>query len=531
MKPFLTLLFLVHLSALAQDRMSTVTLPKGTERRVALVVGNRDYQHEQPLKNPLNDADDMARVLGQMGFAVTVLKNADYRTLGSGITDFVSKLTKSDVALFYFSGHGIGYQGQNYLMPVDGRITCMERIPNEALSLEKILSGFEDQKVRNSFVFLDACRSLPKYPGCYDQSRNSAGPQGLTIPTNNPQGSFIAFATAEGRTADDNQQERNGLFTSELLKHIAKPNLGIRTIMDQVTGGVRQRSGNKQQPKRYEDLEGDFYFLVSKTPSPPVDSVVITPTKPTTDFLVGPAMVMVKGGTFQMGSNQYDDEGPVHPMKVSDFLMGKYEVTVTEYMQFVAETNSHYPQWLEAGSECNIETGTFSYYKDIGYTSRQSQLPIVGVSWDDAVAYCDWLSTKNKRKYRLPTEAEWEYAARGGQSSRGYTHAGGNNADSVGWSDANSGGKPHNVGGKAANELGLFDLSGNVWERCSDWLGAYSRNAQTNPTGPATPQKFRVIRGGSWNLDPLNCRSTLRSGITPTSRTNYIGFRVVSQAQ
>ena len=130
------------------------------------------------------------------------------------------------------------------------------------------------------------------------------------------------------------------------------------------------------------------------------------------------------------------------------------------------------------------------------------------------------------KNFRLPTEAEWEYAARGGQKSRGYKYAGSNALSDVAWYTDNSGSKTHPVKQKQANELGLYDMSGNVWEWCQDWSGSYSSNAQTNPTGPSSGSD-RVIRGGSWNGSASYCRVADRYSNSPGNRNGNLGFRVV----
>ncbi len=237
-------------------------------------------------------------------------------------------------------------------------------------------------------------------------------------------------------------------------------------------------------------------------------------------------MVLIEGGTFQMGSSDGElREKPMYSVTVSDFYLSKYELTVKEYLAFAKEAKAHYPEWLEAGSKYNINTGTADYYRKLGSALQDENNPIVGVSWEDAVAYCQWFSAKNGGQYRLPTEAEWEYAARGGKQGKGAPYAGSAAVDEVAWYSTNSSSKPHPVGGKKANELGLFDMSGNVWEWCSDWYGSYSSGAQTNPTGPTTGSG-RVYRGGSWGGDPQIARVAYRGNGGPTLRGNNLGFRL-----
>jgi formylglycine-generating enzyme required for sulfatase activity len=220
-----------------------------------------------------------------------------------------------------------------------------------------------------------------------------------------------------------------------------------------------------------------------------------------------PTMIAIAGGSFTMGSNSGEsDEKPTHTVTVSSFSMGKYEITVAEYKAFctaAGRTMPDAPSW--------------------GWNDKH---PIVNVNFNDANAYCNWLSETTGQNYRLPTEAEWEYAARGGQKSNGYTYSGGNDLEEVGWSSDNAGGQTQAVGRKSPNELGLYDMSGNVWEWCKDWYGTYAADAQTNPRGPSSGID-RVLRGGSWYYAAAYCRVAFRTYYSPEYRNYRYGFRVV----
>jgi formylglycine-generating enzyme required for sulfatase activity len=215
-------------------------------------------------------------------------------------------------------------------------------------------------------------------------------------------------------------------------------------------------------------------------------------------------MVLVRGGTFQMGSNDGgSDEKPVHSVTVDDFYISKYEVTFAQYDKFCEATNRKQPD-------------------DEGW--GHGNRPVINVSWHDAVAYCKWAGG------RLPTEVEWEYAARGGNKSRGYKYAGSNDIDKVAWQsgdDWGSLGSTKPVGQKQPNELGLYDMSGNVWEWCSDWYGEnyYKQSPSSNPKGPSSG-KYRVLRGGSWYYVSWLCRAANRIRYHPVVRTNHYGFRI-----
>lgn len=237
-------------------------------------------------------------------------------------------------------------------------------------------------------------------------------------------------------------------------------------------------------------------------------------------------MVFVNGGTFLMGSNEgREHEHPVHKVTLSDYYISRYEVTVVEYLAFVEATNSHHPEWLEPGSKYNIHTGTYDNYKRSGDALTNPNHPITGVSWRDANAYCKWLSNKEELSYRLPTEAEWEFAARGGNANRGYLNPGSDTLDHVAWYRDNSGNHTHPIGQKAPNELGLYDMAGNVCEWVADLYGMYSAEAQTNPTGPNKGNGI-IFRGGGFSNWEDQCTVSFRNDNSMMARLKGIGFRV-----
>ena len=215
-------------------------------------------------------------------------------------------------------------------------------------------------------------------------------------------------------------------------------------------------------------------------------------------------MVKVEAGTFMMGATSemkdpYDNEKPVHQVTLTnDYYMGMYEVPQALWEAVMGSNPSEY---------------------------KGDNLPVEMVSWNDCQEFISKLNSLTGRKFRLPTEAEWEYAARGGKKSRGYQYSGNSNISDVAWYDGNSGSKPHPVGTKQANELGIYDMSGNVYEWCSDWYGSYSSSSQTNPTG-ADSGLGRVVRGGSWYDNARGCRLSYRGSITPFYRGNDLGLRL-----
>ena len=214
-------------------------------------------------------------------------------------------------------------------------------------------------------------------------------------------------------------------------------------------------------------------------------------------------MIAVEGGTFMMGSSDddsdaYDWEKPRHQVTLSSFSIGETEVT-QELWQAVMGTN-------------------LSYFKG-------NKLPVEMVSWNDCQTFITKLNQMTGQTFRLPTEAEWEFAARGGNQSEGYTYSGSNTIGDVAWYDSNSSSTTHEVATKAPNELGLYDMTGNVWEWCQDWYADYSSGSQTNPTGPSSGT-YRVKRGGSWSYYATNCRVANRYYNTPTLTNYALGLRL-----
>lgn len=239
--------------------------------------------------------------------------------------------------------------------------------------------------------------------------------------------------------------------------------------------------------------------------------------------------VKVEGGTFVMGatseqgSDAYSSESPTHSVTLSDYYIGKYEVT-----QGLWEAVMSY------SGKCADGSSLSSYSSDVWLGSNPSSSYGVGanypayyVSHDDIVnIFLPRLNKITGKTFRLPTEAEWEYAARGGNKSKGYKYSGSNTIDDVAWYSSNSSSRTHEVGTKQPNELGIYDMSGNVWEWCSDWYGSYTGSSQTDPTGP-TSGSYRVLRGGGWNDIARICRVSFRYSYPPSFRYSSRGFRLV----
>ena len=246
-------------------------------------------------------------------------------------------------------------------------------------------------------------------------------------------------------------------------------------------------------------------------------------------------MIKVEGGTFKMGAQSTDPSGenydseacgweqPVHSVTLSDYYIGETEVT-QELWEAVMGTTIEQQRQKEQ-----------EYWEpDLGLYGQGATYPMYYISWEECQEFIAKLNQLTGKRFRLPTEAEWEYAARGGNKSRGYKYSGSNTIGDVAWYRVNAyavgESSPaygsHPVGTKSPNELGLYDMSGNVWEWCSDWDGDYSSSSQTNPTGP-TSGAARVGRGGGWSFGAQYCRVAYRFRLSPGNRGDTFGFRLV----
>jgi formylglycine-generating enzyme len=248
-----------------------------------------------------------------------------------------------------------------------------------------------------------------------------------------------------------------------------------------------------------------------------------------------PEMIRVEGGTFTMGNDLGgDDEKPVHKITITGFYFGKYEVTNRDFKKFVDATG--YKTDAEQPDSVNFKhglpprganNGTWKMdSKGMPLPSSDSMKPVGNISWNDANAYLKWLSEETGKQFRLPTEAEWEYASKGGNKSKGFTYAGGNNLGEVAWFAGNAENHAHTIGQKLPNELGIYDMSGNIQEWCSDWYGEtyYKVSPDKDPKGPEI-SKGKILRGGSWGSLDTRMRVTYRNRSFPYNSALDFGFR------
>jgi len=534
------------------------TMRRSTERRIALVIGNGAYTNAPPLKNPPNDARDMVVTLKELGFDVASGINVSQREMKGLIRDFGQALKAGGAGLFYYAGHGVQSKGRNYLIPVDADIQSEAELEDSSVDANLLLNFMDDAQNGLNIFILDACRNNP-----FARSFRSAS-TGLAQ-VDAPTGTLIAYATAPGRVASDGTGQ-NGLYTAELLKQMRVPGLSATEMFMRVRAEVMKQTGNKQVPWEASSLVGAFYFsapqknnaglppsaaanetkidleavereywetirssndpqdykdylkaypngaytaiarakirqLDTAKNTQPVDSRP-TNTKPSNsggDKASEPAaattaalpksfksqdgieMVYIPPGRFRMGSNSDDHEKPVHEVKISQgFYMGKYEVTQAQWQAMMGSNPSYFKN---CGRDCPVEQ----------------------VSWNATQDFINNLNEANDGcKYRLPSEAEWEYACRAG-TTRDYYSV---DLNDIGWYEANSGQKTHAVGGKQPNAFGLYDMSGNVWEWCQDdYHGDYVGAPTDGTAWVSGKHPYRMLRGGSYNSNALSSSS------------------------
>jgi formylglycine-generating enzyme required for sulfatase activity len=340
---------------------------------------------------------------------------------------------------------------------------------------------------------------------------------------------------------------------------VAKGSRSFEERISIVSGGKTRYFYNVAEPEPVASAP----LIAEPTASEPVVPELAqtpVPEQHSTKKIIEVEMVFVRGGSFSMGCTAeqggdcFENETPVSTVTLKSFYISKYEITVAQFREFIDETAYRTDADKKGGSDF-FDGSEWKFRSGVNWAVNENgvprppgedQHPVSFVSWNDAVAFCAWLSDKTGNKYRLPTEAEWEYAARGGRSSKNNKFAGSNQPEDVAVFWNNAGDKPldgnwewqriasnnnrsHRVGSKNANELGIHDMSGNVWEWCSDWFGDYTSQSKSNPGGPAHGTA-RVVRGGAFTSGERNCRVSFRNSSEPNTTRSTLGFRIVMEA-
>jgi formylglycine-generating enzyme required for sulfatase activity len=551
------------LCLIAQDRGARVIQPAATSRRLALIIGNNDYRNQQPLRNSVNDANAVGDALRGLGFEVDVERNVSMSQFEGAADKFIGSVRPGDIALFYYSGHGMQVGDENYLIPVDFDARTPADAKYKAYAASRMQDNLRDAGASLQILILDACRDNP-----YRGLRSGGGGLGAMQAA---KGSYIAFATAPGRTADDNAGGRNGLFTSALLTALKQPGLTLDGVFNKVRAEV-STTRPTQVPWSTSSVVNEFYFFgpVTVNTAPRSDAAADTwalikdsqnaddfeefaKAYPNSDYAAGariragqlrrvaspvapvestrqqespivgtrpestqqqddPARrrpgdskvnskdgltyVWIPSGTFMMGCSPADnecdaDEKPAHRVTITKgFWLGETPVTQAAYQRVTGRNPSN------------------SKYKG-------DNRPVGLVTWDDGSQYCIAVGG------RLPTEAEWEYAARAGTTRSRYA-----SVDEIAWYLSNSGRQPHEVRMKKPNAWGLYDMLGNVSQYVDDSEGPYSSGDQTDPKGPSGTG---ATRGSIFTLTAADTRVSRRSKVGITGRGSGVGFRCVAE--
>jgi formylglycine-generating enzyme required for sulfatase activity len=545
---------------------------------VALVIGNTAYGPDiGPLRNPANDATDIAATLQQLGFEVTLLLDATRPQMEDAIAAFRRQLRREGIGLFYFAGHGAQVEGTNYLIPIGANVESAKTAKADAVSAEEVLDSMVEAGTALNFIILDACRDNPF------THRWPVGRPGLA-PMQAARGSLIGYATAPGDVTADGTG-RNSPYTKHLVHYMMIPDLLVEGMFKQVRAAVEEETLGVQTPWEASSLQGDFTFhpsagVHSSTTNGAESMPQEQPGRPGAALRTpaasaqhpqefaqtilgkdGAEMGLVPAGTFIMGSTPDEiasllrrnpkangallkDETPRHEVFLDAFYIDQYEVTNAQFQQFIEATGYRTQAERQGGGKIRTGKKTWAQVPDANWHSPTGQgssiagleaHPVVQVSWHDAKAYCTWAGK------RLPTEAEWEKAARG---TDGRVYPWGNQLDGtrVNFCDRNCpfewrndsmddrSGSTAPVGSYESGKspYGAYDMAGNVWEWVSDryQAGYYQHSPSRNPQGPTSGTQVS-LRGGSWLYGTAAFHTTVRAGVSADRRNNNIGLRCV----
>jgi formylglycine-generating enzyme required for sulfatase activity len=554
------------------------------ETRIALIITNGAYSGPvlSRLDSPYRDGEVLGSALAKAGFEVLpIVRDANQQAMRAALNEFARMLRRAGadaVGFFYYSGHGaaLAERGENYLIPTGTQIEETSELSFNAVGLTEIVRLIDEAQPKAGFVVIDACRDVP-FKGL-----KGGGPKGFVVQSA-AKGMIIGFATRPGETA-----EATNAYSSAMASAIATPGLDATAMFKDVQRKVANATGGRQVPWIEDGLLAEFRFTeaaasnspasVSQSPSgataaPTRTAVIVTPAaaprRPASSSRCGgavlvsvssrsarplsaseecalkpkdafrecntcPEMVVVPAGGFTMGSpttekDRDDNEGPQHTVTIAHaFAVGMFTVTVDQFAEFAKASG------YDAGSKCynfedsELEGRAGRSFRNPGFSQTGSD-PALCLNLADATAYAQWLSKKTGRAYRLLTEAEWEYAARAGTSTRYFwgDEIGSGNANCHGcgsqWDDKQT--AP--VGSFKPNAFGLYDMQGNASQWVEDcWQESYQGAPTDGSAWSEGNCTRRVVRGGSWDDHPRSLRATFRTWVTLRDRHNDVGFRL-----
>ena len=489
------------------------------EAKNALLIANGDYGRGMgSLPQPVPEAAELKSALESIGFKVTLVKNANLEDMQKALSAFKAKTQREGgYAFFHYGGHAVQINGVNYLIPLKANLDDELSVGYRCVYVDEVMNSLRGDA---NIIILDSCRNNP-----FAQSAHrGAGTRGLAAVGIKPPNSIIVYSAAAGQEAAD------GLFTPVLTKLITQKNKKIETVLKEVRNEVFKQTGGKQKPGEYTELMGDVYLAGFDASTPVQQAVYTPPVRQENPNNTGERTYRVNGVSFTMkpiaavqeamlGDNSQRNNKE-HSVSLSAYYIGQTEVTQELWRAVMGSNPSEF--------------------------TASVKNPVEEVSWYDCIEFCNELTAEvmgeehcvykvrgssvtadfGQKGFRLPTEAEWEYAAMGG---RYHTYAGTNNEASLkdyAWYKSSSGNKTHEVGTKQANKYGIYDMSGNVWEWCWDWYSSSTPSGgQSDPTGAASGT-YRVVRGGGWGHGADNAARAYRVYDRPDNRSFSLGLRV-----
>jgi formylglycine-generating enzyme required for sulfatase activity len=523
--------------------------------RVALVIGNASYlDATSPLPTAVKDARLLADELRHNHFEVEEKESANRETMRRAIDMFVAKIQPGSTALIYFSGFGIQSARQSYLIPVDAQIWSEPDVKRDGFGVDDILSQMRERGALTKIAIIDASRPNP-----YER-RFRAAPAGLAT-IDAPDGTLVIFAAAPGKLSSNDGTGEISLFMQELLNEIRAPDTTAEDAFNHARVGVSRASNREQIPWVVSSLSEDFFFsktalpaspsrvasapaisgspnpvaprgapLISAAPpakpiapplepkpnitqpTPPLNKASAAPGDEVRDCPDCPEMLVIPAGSFEMGAAATPFDRPLHRVTIAQpFRLSRNEITFEEWDKCVAAQG------------CRFKPD------DRGW--GRGDHPVINVSWSDAKEYISWLSRTTEKAYRLPSEAEWEFAARGGKRTPYYwgSQVGSRMANCR---DCKTGEpvQPLPVGTFPPNPFGLNDMAGNVAEWLEDCWNESYRGAPTDGSAWTTGDcSLRVLRGGSFDTSSAYLRSAARFRYDADVRYFANGFRVARE--